>query len=271
MANELPYFPFYPADFFGDENVRLMDPYEIGVYLMLLCHQWQQGSIPADLEILAKLLRLPIEGVKSAWPAISPCFTVSGEEGRLVQPRLQKERQRSLERGEQAKKAAATRWSGRNADALPTHSDRNAEPDATAMLTEQNRTEQSIEITNVISPGKRLRPSFPAVDFGELEGDLTAFFAAAAAERKSGTIAESIVVRLRHELAALRTELANDAAFLHGLRAATAKGADNVTYVRKAAGGFEAPSRPRPITSKYQEVSDIQRKLAADRQKREAV
>ena len=44
--DKLPWFPFYGRDFFGDETVKLFSLRQIGLYLALLWHQWEHGSIP---------------------------------------------------------------------------------------------------------------------------------------------------------------------------------------------------------------------------------
>jgi hypothetical protein len=48
MARKLDWFPFYAAAFQTDEAVRLMEISQVGVYILLLGHQWINGSIPAD-------------------------------------------------------------------------------------------------------------------------------------------------------------------------------------------------------------------------------
>jgi hypothetical protein len=56
--NRAPAFQFYAADWLADERVKLMSYEEQGVYLFLLCHEWLEGSIPADLTHLARLLHI---------------------------------------------------------------------------------------------------------------------------------------------------------------------------------------------------------------------
>ena len=43
---KLSWFPFYTRDFFNDEKVKLFTLRQIGAYLVLLSHQWDEGSIP---------------------------------------------------------------------------------------------------------------------------------------------------------------------------------------------------------------------------------
>lgn len=62
MAGKLDWFPFYAAVFSTDEAVRLMDCFQVGCYTLWLCHQWINGSLPADKSQAFQLLQ----------PALSP-------------------------------------------------------------------------------------------------------------------------------------------------------------------------------------------------------
>ena len=89
----------------------------------------------------------------------------------------------------------------------------------------------------VVTPLLLLSQSF--VQFDDLEPDVETYIANAAAENKTGKIAESRVAALRRDLAAVLGELGGDReAFAHGLRIANAKGAANRTYVKKAAKSY---------------------------------
>jgi len=48
---DLPWFPFWVADFIGSRTVRTMKPEEVGVYILLLASQWMDGPIPDEPEI----------------------------------------------------------------------------------------------------------------------------------------------------------------------------------------------------------------------------
>jgi hypothetical protein len=45
-----------PRRFWGDINVRRMDVWGVGVYWAILCHQWENGNVPADPADLAVIL-----------------------------------------------------------------------------------------------------------------------------------------------------------------------------------------------------------------------
>lgn len=113
--NTPPAFLFYPSDFISDENVGLMTNQEIGCYIKLLCYCWREGSIPDDISKIARLCGEKKDVMAQLWLAISPCFNAQeNEQGRLVNSRLIKERnkqvERRKERSESGRKGAVTRW-----------------------------------------------------------------------------------------------------------------------------------------------------------------
>ncbi len=50
---KLPWWPFYGSAFFSDEKVRRMSNAQIGMYVKLLDHQWEEGSVPLDVGFFA--------------------------------------------------------------------------------------------------------------------------------------------------------------------------------------------------------------------------
>ena len=52
---DLPWFPFWVSDFLASRSVRTMDPEQVGIYVLLLCHQWDGGPLPDDLNTLSML------------------------------------------------------------------------------------------------------------------------------------------------------------------------------------------------------------------------
>jgi uncharacterized protein YdaU (DUF1376 family) len=115
-----PAFQFYPRDFLTDSHVIAMALPERGAYITLLCLAWMEGSLPVDHAALAKLCSVPIKAFERLWPALRPCFTVV--EGRLVQPRIERERcKQAAYREAQAaagKASAAKRWGNAPIDRL---------------------------------------------------------------------------------------------------------------------------------------------------------
>lgn len=89
-ANRDPYFPFFGSDFYGSEHVRMMTWEERGLYMFLLWHAWVHGSIPKEVEKLAKLFDRDVEWMEARWKALEPCWCEI--DGRLHNQRLDEER-----------------------------------------------------------------------------------------------------------------------------------------------------------------------------------
>lgn len=103
-----PAFQFYPGDFLRDQHVMMMTYEERGIYITLLSSEWLEGSIPADLELLSKLLRISRDEMEQLWSAVGPCFVpISNKnKSRLINPRLKVERKKQKSyRNKQAKNA----------------------------------------------------------------------------------------------------------------------------------------------------------------------
>jgi uncharacterized protein YdaU (DUF1376 family) len=89
-----PAFQFYAADFLADAAVMAMTYEERGVYITLLALGWREGSIPADRSAQARLLKLSKARMERIWPALTSRFVPASQGGWLVNPRLERERQR---------------------------------------------------------------------------------------------------------------------------------------------------------------------------------
>lgn len=110
-----PAFMFYASDFLSDENVAVMSNEELGCYIKLICYAWREGSIPADPMKIARLCGERPDHMEMLWLQIEPCFRDHPEiPGRLVQPRLEKERERQAanreSRSKTGKMGAEARW-----------------------------------------------------------------------------------------------------------------------------------------------------------------
>lgn len=86
-----PAYQWYPKDALSDERFTLMTYEEQGVYRALLDRQWIEGDIPADLDELARILKMPKRRLKAVWVRVSRCFKESGA-GRLQNGRLERQR-----------------------------------------------------------------------------------------------------------------------------------------------------------------------------------
>lgn len=133
-AEKSPAFQFYPRDFLSDSNVIVMSLQERGAYITLLCHCWNDGSLPNEPERLARLCGVPVTMFRRLWPAIAPCFRLHPEEAeRLVHPRLEKERAKQITyaagQRESGKRGAAKRWAGKSdGEPMATPSPSNGKP-----------------------------------------------------------------------------------------------------------------------------------------------
>ena len=93
MKKKPPAFQFYPDDFLGSTNVALMTDAEIGVYVRLLCYEWNGPGLPTtEPSELAAMLRIKPATFAVMWKRIGPCFVE--RDGRLFNPRLDKEREK---------------------------------------------------------------------------------------------------------------------------------------------------------------------------------
>ena len=115
MANKAPAFQFYPADFLSDSKVILMSNEAVGCYIKLICHGWLEGSIPSNIEGIAKLCFCHSEKMATLWEEIKLCYiTHPKDPEKLIHPRLEKERKKQVtnrkERVSAGKKGAKARW-----------------------------------------------------------------------------------------------------------------------------------------------------------------
>jgi uncharacterized protein YdaU (DUF1376 family) len=107
--NRSPAFQFYPKDFLSDEKQISMSLAAVGIYMRLICHCWNEGSLPADPAVLARLSGATKRQIAELWPSISPCFKTS-EDGRLVHPRLEREREKQATFRQRQSDRATARW-----------------------------------------------------------------------------------------------------------------------------------------------------------------
>lgn len=112
ISGRAPAFQFYPKDFLSDEHVRLMSLQERGAYITLICLCWAEGTIPADVALMSRVLGSPEHALRKMWPALAPCFRPAGTDAsRLIHPRL--ERERKKQRAFRRKQAENGRRGGR--------------------------------------------------------------------------------------------------------------------------------------------------------------
>lgn len=114
-----PAFQFYPDDFLGSSKVAVMTPTEIGVYVLLLCMDWNGHGITYNTKLLARYCRVTEAEFVEAWEVVGQCFE-AGKDGKLYNPRLIREREKQAAYSAKQKAASDARWdSHRNAMGIP--------------------------------------------------------------------------------------------------------------------------------------------------------
>jgi uncharacterized protein YdaU (DUF1376 family) len=88
---ELPYVPFYVSDWLADSSVRRMSLEQRGLYIDLLCHAWDGGSIPSDTSERAHMVGLSVPKLRKLWPKLDACWESNGNGG-LVNPKMEQVR-----------------------------------------------------------------------------------------------------------------------------------------------------------------------------------
>ena len=234
-----PAFQFFARDFLADANVLAMTLEERGLYITLLALSWMEGSIPPETSEIARLIHYPERQAKKVWDRVSRCF-VAREDGRLVNPRLEIERQKQDDyRRRQAERGSiggSVRQANARADARQTLGlglSANEAPLESGLSQNQAlRTATAYcgnipPIANAIVPpperSQRFTPEVPESDFDADEPEVALVIANDAAENKTGTIAESKVRGLRYKLAKARDKHGLDA-FRRGLQVAISEG-----------------------------------------------
>jgi uncharacterized protein YdaU (DUF1376 family) len=122
VSEKSPAFQFYPKDFLSDEKQIRMSLPAVGIYMRLICHCWNEGSLPADAVSLARLSGATGRQIRELWPSIGPCFRTT-EDGRLIHPRLEREREKQQvyrRRQSDAGKASATARAASQSVPFPT-------------------------------------------------------------------------------------------------------------------------------------------------------
>ncbi len=91
-----PSFPFYPDEFLSSNKVTLMNPTQIGAYILLLCHEWNDPNcrLPNDDIALARYSRL-YDDWDTHKKIILSCFTKRSNY--LYNLKLLKERRKVVE------------------------------------------------------------------------------------------------------------------------------------------------------------------------------
>jgi uncharacterized protein YdaU (DUF1376 family) len=85
-----PAFRFYPADFVM--GTATMTGAQIGSYVLMLCHQWDNGHVPDDLKLICRIGKCPASVGMSILESKFPKW----EDGLRRNERLERERDKAL-------------------------------------------------------------------------------------------------------------------------------------------------------------------------------
>lgn len=153
-----PWFPFYPADWLGERNVRMISREARSCYFDLLCEIWSHGPVNDDPDFCAHLLNESPRGFRKIWAEIRPLFFEISP-GKLSQNRLEFERNEAESKAEKARNSAQSRWAP-NANALRPHSDRSAN-EMLARASSQSHPQSQLQDPPTVPPREESRPTDP--------------------------------------------------------------------------------------------------------------
>jgi uncharacterized protein YdaU (DUF1376 family) len=102
-----PSFDFFPDDFIA--GTYHLPAEAVGIYVRLLCYQWNNGSIPSDENDLARVAGVDADAMRTHMRTVMLKFMPNGCGG-LKNVRLEMERQHKLSVIEKSKSAADSRW-----------------------------------------------------------------------------------------------------------------------------------------------------------------
>ena len=104
------WMPVYVGDYLADTQRLTTEQH--GAYLLLLLDYWRNGPPPENDEVLCSITRLKTAQFRKHKSALLSFFTI--EDGKLIQKRVERERERATgiteERSRAGKAGAAKRW-----------------------------------------------------------------------------------------------------------------------------------------------------------------
>jgi uncharacterized protein YdaU (DUF1376 family) len=160
-VTKTPAFPFYGKDAYDDEQFARLSFAEQGVYMFLAWWQWQEGSIPANLElILDKVPRRKIAEARKVWPALEAWFPVMPDNpARRQNEGVERRRQELLTRRDRnregANKTNAKRWGSESVRGSLSESPSDSQRSLSDSLSDTNS--DSLRAASAIATGKDLK------------------------------------------------------------------------------------------------------------------
>lgn len=102
-----PSFDFFPDDFIA--GTYHLPAEAVGIYVRLLCYQWNNGVIPTEETELARIAGVDADAMRTHMRTVMLKFMPDGC-GAMKNARLEREREHKLSVIEKSKQAADTRW-----------------------------------------------------------------------------------------------------------------------------------------------------------------
>jgi hypothetical protein len=109
VGQGMPFFRWFPQDYAGDAMVRAMTDDQDLIYRRLLDMSWQIGPLPSEPEDLARLAGFELGRFEEAWRfPLTECWHLNGGM-KLINHRLEEERESTLDRSVKARFAVQCR------------------------------------------------------------------------------------------------------------------------------------------------------------------
>ncbi len=140
------HYPRHVGDYIRDTVGLSM--LEEGAYTRLLDQYYvRDGPLPADMQILYRLARATSKAERAAVDSVLAIFFIPGEDG-WHQKRADRELETYRARSDSASLSAQSRWSKRNAIAMPTQCEGNA-----------NQNQEPEPVTKTVNQKKEQKPA----------------------------------------------------------------------------------------------------------------
>lgn len=143
MSKELPYFRWYPADAETDELYSSLNDLELGFFHRCLNRSWRNTGLPADLDKLARAMKVTRKYLDRVWPMVAKLWYTEGD--RVYNRRQEEERTKAIKLGDSNRRDgnANARRSACDPNANQTRNER--EKNANAFLPRLNREQSERE------------------------------------------------------------------------------------------------------------------------------
>lgn len=140
MSLKAPACLFYWNDFLTDVSEWPLEA--VGAYMRLLCHAWVNKSIPNNVVQLAWLAHAEQESFSELWKVFICAKFIENDDGRLINPRMEEEREKQEVR--RLQRVMAGRASGR-ARAVDVQMESNGRSSPVATKSEQRKEKKKLE------------------------------------------------------------------------------------------------------------------------------